>query len=263
MGKSPPSTQTVTQKTEIDPIQKSFLFGTPLPEDYKAAMVARNRDIMGLPPLEAKVEQESPLDMINRGYYGGDNPGDPGRGVGGGGGGGATSFASSGLRSHMPGGINTANPNSGFNQSVGGLFGGNLAGEQGPPTGDVNPRSRPFASGGIVGLAGGGMVPARMPDLSNRETAYLMGLQALQGAAQPRMGYAVGGYVEGPGTGRSDDIPATIYQNGVPVQDAALSDGEFVMTERAVRGAGAGDREAGAARMYEMMRRFENGGRVS
>ena len=73
-------------------------------------------------------------------------------------------------------------------------------------------------------------------------------------------GYAMGGYIEGPGTGRSDSVRAKIYQDGQPVQEARLSDGEFVMTERAVRGAGNGDREAGAARMYEMMRRFERGG---
>jgi hypothetical protein len=48
-----------------------------------------------------------------------------------------------------------------------------------------------------------------------------------------------------------------IYQNGGPVQEARLSDGEFVMTERAVRGAGDGDRNAGAARMYELMRQYE------
>ena len=71
-----------------------------------------------------------------------------------------------------------------------------------------------------------------------------------------------GGYIEGPGTGRSDSIPARIYQDGRPVQEARLSDGEFVMTERAVRGAGNGDRAKGAARMYRMMREFEKGGRV-
>ena len=71
-----------------------------------------------------------------------------------------------------------------------------------------------------------------------------------------------GGYIEGPGTGRSDSIPARIYQDGRPVQEARLSDGEFVMTERAVRGAGNGDRAQGAARMYRMMREFEKGGRV-
>ena len=75
------------------------------------------------------------------------------------------------------------------------------------------------------------------------------------GGGAPR--FAMGGYVEGPGTGTSDSIPAMIYQNGGPVQEAMLSDGEFVMTERAVRGAGGGDRAQGAAKMYEMMNRLE------
>ena len=68
---------------------------------------------------------------------------------------------------------------------------------------------------------------------------------------------AQGGYIEGPGTGRSDSINAGIYQNGQKVQEARLSDGEFVMTERAVRGMGNGDREKGAARMYEIMKQYE------
>jgi len=54
--------------------------------------------------------------------------------------------------------------------------------------------------------------------------------------------------VEGPGTERSDDIPAM------------LSDGEFVMNAKAVRGAdpsGNGNRQAGAANLYNMMRNFE------
>ena len=54
-----------------------------------------------------------------------------------------------------------------------------------------------------------------------------------------------GGEIEGPGTGTSDSIPAM------------LSDGEFVMTAKAVRGAGGNDREKGAKRMYAMMRQFE------
>lgn len=53
------------------------------------------------------------------------------------------------------------------------------------------------------------------------------------------------GEISGPGTGTSDDIPAM------------LSDGEFVMTAKAVRGAGGGSRREGAKRMYEMMRKFE------
>ena len=54
--------------------------------------------------------------------------------------------------------------------------------------------------------------------------------------------------VEGPGTERSDDIPAM------------LSDGEFVINARAVRGAdptGKGDRYRGASNLYNMMRNFE------
>ena len=70
-------------------------------------------------------------------------------------------------------------------------------------------------------------------------------------------GFAAGGMVQGPGTGTSDSIRARIYQNGRPVEEARLSDGEFVMTNRAVRGAGGGDRAKGAAEMYRMMQRFE------
>ena len=68
---------------------------------------------------------------------------------------------------------------------------------------------------------------------------------------------AMGGMIDGPGTGTSDSIPAQIYQNGGPVQEARLSDGEFVMTADAVRGAGGGDRDAGAAKMYRMMNQLE------
>ena len=76
--------------------------------------------------------------------------------------------------------------------------------------------------------------------------------------ARPAVNYrAQGGYIEGPGTGTSDSIPAMIYQNGGPVQEARLSDGEFVMTADAVRGAGGGNRAKGAAKMYQMMNRFE------
>jgi len=55
-----------------------------------------------------------------------------------------------------------------------------------------------------------------------------------------------GGEVDGPGTGTSDSVPAR------------LSDGEFVITAKAVRGAGNGDRDIGAARMYDMMGKLES-----
>jgi len=59
------------------------------------------------------------------------------------------------------------------------------------------------------------------------------------------MSVKAGGAIHGPGSGTSDSIPAR------------LSDGEFVMTAKAVRGAGKGDRMKGARKMYELMHKFE------
>ena len=67
----------------------------------------------------------------------------------------------------------------------------------------------------------------------------------------------MGGLIEGPGTGTSDDVKAGIYQNGKKVQEARLSDEEFVMTKKAVTGAGNGDPKKGAKVMYAMMDKFE------
>ena len=58
------------------------------------------------------------------------------------------------------------------------------------------------------------------------------------------------GPINGPGTGTSDDIPAM------------LSDGEFVMTAKAVRNAGGGSRKKGTEVMYGIMNNLENGGRA-
>jgi hypothetical protein len=53
------------------------------------------------------------------------------------------------------------------------------------------------------------------------------------------------GAIDGPGTETSDSIPAM------------LSDGEFVMTAKAVRSAGGGSRREGAKRMYALMHKLE------
>jgi len=74
--------------------------------------------------------------------------------------------------------------------------------------------------------------------------AKLMNMGGIAGLAQggyPRRN----GQIEGPGTETSDSIPAM------------LSDGEFVMTAKAVRAAGKGDRRAGAKRMYALMHQLE------
>jgi hypothetical protein len=56
------------------------------------------------------------------------------------------------------------------------------------------------------------------------------------------------GPINGPGTEKSDSIPAM------------LSDGEFVFTAKAVRGMGNGSRLQGAKKMYKMMKMLEGKG---
>jgi len=244
--------QTVTQKTELDPVLQRLLYGGIF---------------QGPQPVEPPAPVTPAASSYNDGG-GSDNNDNFSSG-------GSGSFASSNLRSYLPGGVNTRNPGSNFNQAAAALFDR----PQSAPTAASRPTMRPdrFAMGGPVmpqqGIASlnQGQMPmmgGQLPDLSDPMTAATLAMAIRSPQMQygnimsPPMGFAVGGYVEGPGTGTSDSIDAVIMQNGRPVQEALLSDGEFVMTERAVRGAGNGDREKGAARMYEMMRQFERGGRV-
>lgn len=67
------------------------------------------------------------------------------------------------------------------------------------------------------------------------------GLASLAQGGYPRRT----GQISGPGSETSDSIPAM------------LSDGEFVMTAKAVRGAGNGSRRAGAKKMYALMHQLE------
>ena len=92
------------------------------------------------------------------------------------------------------------------------------------------------------------------PSYTGTQLASSFGANPLVGITPGTLGapggiatVAAGGEIMGPGTGTSDSIPAR------------LSDGEFVMTAEAVRNAGGGNRALGAARMYDMMNRFERG----
>lgn len=67
------------------------------------------------------------------------------------------------------------------------------------------------------------------------------GLASLARGGYPRKT----GAISGPGTETSDSIPAM------------LSDGEFVMTAKAVKGLGGGSRRAGAKKMYALMHQLE------
>lgn len=62
---------------------------------------------------------------------------------------------------------------------------------------------------------------------------------------------AAGRYLQGPGDGTSDSIPATIGN----AQPARLADGEFVIDARTVSEIGNGSSNAGARKLYAMMER--------
>lgn len=131
------------------------------------------------------------------------------------------------------------------------------------PAGDPDPL-RKYGPLGILGLLAAYQTGAFDPVTPEKRQPYggvggLAGLQATYpGTYRPGVpqiarpaGMAAGGFprktgaIAGPGTETSDDIPAM------------LSDGEFVMTAQAVRGAGNGNREAGIRRMYDIMNGFE------
>jgi len=77
--------------------------------------------------------------------------------------------------------------------------------------------------------------------MSNTAMGNSGGIASLAKGGYPRRT----GQISGPGTATSDSIPAM------------LSDGEFVMTAKAVRGAGKGSRLAGAKKMYALMHQLE------
>lgn len=74
-------------------------------------------------------------------------------------------------------------------------------------------------------------------------------LKQLEAGVMARMQQSdAGRLIEGPGGPRSDDVPARI--NGV--EEAALSDGEFVVTANAVKNIGGGDSRRGAQALTQL-----------
>mgnify|MGYP003132638107 FL=1 len=121
-----------------------------------------------------------------------------------------------------------------------------LAGTQFETYGQV--ANQPASNQGIATLPDGpqgqyGINTGFAQNLFSQPSMGVMGNPFLQ--AYDPLKAKSGGEIVGPGTPTSDSIPAM------------LSDGEFVMNARAVRGAGGGDRKQGAKRMYEMMSQFE------
>jgi len=117
-----------------------------------------------------------------------------------------------------------------------------LRGPGGSPTTPTNPRSpdnqflellRTTDVGladnvGLGSLFGGlGASPTNAYALDQFQTSEMT-----QSPAGGIAGFVEGGRIEGPGTGTSDSIPAMIYQDGMPVQEARLSTNEVVLSNK-------------------------------
>ena len=110
------------------------------------------------------------------------------------------------------------------------------------PTGEELFAADPARYGYISDL--GYLKPYSTP--SSYNSVYTPTMFAANGGSAVSFPRRMGG-ISGAGTGTSDSVPAM------------LSDGEFVMTADAVRGAGGGNRQRGINNMYSIMRRFEGG----
>jgi hypothetical protein len=103
-----------------------------------------------------------------------------------------------------------------------------------------------FGNPGFVGFnvpSTGG--PSNVPSFFNQGGIAAVSPSRFSKGSTPKFYPRKVGAINGPGTGTSDSIPAM------------LSDGEFVFTAKAVRGAGEGSRIAGAKKMYQMMKALE------
>jgi hypothetical protein len=116
----------------------------------------------------------------------------------------------------------------------------------------VTGQYRDMTTGEIVYNVGGNSPPVlEVREAGGRSSGVPIyppsGIQSIRPQMVAVNARKAGGEIVGPGTGTSDSIPAM------------LSDGEFVMTAKAVKNAGNGNRRAGAQKMYSMMKNLEKG----
>jgi len=144
--------------------------------------------------------------------------------------------------------------------------GNNMLGGEGPAAGEIVTDYLPTLVSQAAGLYGGRMTPAEEWEATKtkrrKELAFMYGIDPSQVKGELQNPYYGGG-----GYFNDGGIASINYESGGPVNgpggpkedliDAKLSDGEFVMTAKAVENFGGGSREAGAKRMYEMMNQLD------
>ena len=141
-----------------------------------------------------------------------------------------------------------------------------IFGTGGVPTGQSVANFLPTIASQAAAMYGGRMTPEEEWEASkkkrNKELAFLYGIDEDQVKGEFQNPYYDGG-----GFFNQGGIASINYESGGPVNgpggpkedliDAKLSDGEFVMTAKAVENFGGGSREAGAKKMYQMMNQLD------
>jgi len=136
--------------------------------------------------------------------------------------------------------------------SLGVESGGGKGGASGAQSASVDPYAAYRPKTIDTTAPGGAKSTTQYTDLNNRvynpETQQMEVPMAMGGMTSLARG---GSYLDGPGDGLSDSIPATIGKN----QPARLADGEFVISADVVSDIGGGSSKAGAKKLHSMMDR--------
>lgn len=106
---------------------------------------------------------------------------------------------------------------------------------------------KPMTVAPIVTKAAGGEIDDIMVGYDGGEVGYNNGGDIYA---------AAGRYLEGPGDGMSDSITAQIDHGGGKTQPARLARGEFVVPADVVSDLGNGSSNAGAQKLYDMMKKI-------
>jgi hypothetical protein len=117
-------------------------------------------------------------------------------------------------------------------------------------TDNTSTASQASAAQTETGAASGGSINDIVVGFGNDESSNYSGGGDVYAAA--------GRYLKGPGDGMSDSIKATIDHGNGQTQPARLARGEFVVPADVVSDLGNGSSDAGAQKLYDMMRKIRN-----
>jgi hypothetical protein len=166
-----------------------------------------------------------------------DNPSGHPSNYGGGGGGGHWG----GDNDSGPGGASGASSGSGGNGANGGEDGGASDGNNWARGGQVAPsgEQNPITQNAKAAILGQHPEPAKAIQVfvgtyGEKAFVQLRGQVIAEATADQRAREGIGGMIQGPGTGTSDSIPGQITQDGMPVEDIKVADGEYIVPKAQV-----------------------------